>query len=288
MSSAQSYQMLSEIEHILKRSGMYIGNTETTTKEKYVIENDSLVKKTVTYNPAVVKMVDEVLSNCADEHKREGSQLNKVSIEISIDGTITIKDNGGIPVEIHPDVGVYIPEMIFTMLRTSSNYNDEEDRTMTGTNGVGVKLVSIFSTYFKISTIKDGKSFSMEVKNNLSEKSKPSIRTNVKGQNSTTIIFKPDYERLGAEMCQDLRMLIVKKAYDLSACNPDISVTFNDTKLKVRTFEDYIKLYTSEYAYDQYNDWQIGIASSDDGFQQISFVNNSETDVGGFHIYYVS
>ena len=62
-------------------------------------------------------------------------------------------NNGkGVPVEVHAEEGIYVPEMIFGHLLTSSNYNDAEQKTTGGRNGFGAKLANIFSTEFIIET----------------------------------------------------------------------------------------------------------------------------------------
>lgn len=83
-----------------------------------------------------------------------------VYMQVEIDaeeGRISVYNNGdGVPVEIHKEEGVYVPEMIFGHLLTSSNYNDAEKKTTGGRNGYGAKLANIFSTEFTIETA-DGK-----------------------------------------------------------------------------------------------------------------------------------
>lgn len=62
-------------------------------------------------------------------------------------------NNGkGVPVEVHAEEGIYVPEMIFGHLLTSSNYDDAEQKTTGGRNGFGAKLANIFSTEFIIET----------------------------------------------------------------------------------------------------------------------------------------
>lgn len=81
-----------------------------------------------------------------------------MQVEINVEKNyISVYNNGdGIPVEIHKEEGVYVPEMIFGHLLTSSNYNDSEKKTTGGRNGYGAKLTNIFSTEFIIETA-DGK-----------------------------------------------------------------------------------------------------------------------------------
>lgn len=58
----------------------------------------------------------------------------------------------GIPVVVHREHGMYVPEMIFGHLLTSSNYDDEEKKVTGGRNGYGAKLANIFSSEFTIET----------------------------------------------------------------------------------------------------------------------------------------
>ncbi len=69
------------------------------------------------------------------------------------DNEISIENGGrGIPVEIHKDHGIYVPELIFGGLLTSSNYNDDIKKVTGGRNGYGAKLTNIFSTKFVVET----------------------------------------------------------------------------------------------------------------------------------------
>jgi DNA topoisomerase II len=59
-------------------------------------------------------------------------------------------DGEGIPVQIHQEYNVYVPELIFGHLHTSDNYDDTELRVTGGRNGYGAKLTNIFSTMFTV------------------------------------------------------------------------------------------------------------------------------------------
>jgi DNA topoisomerase II len=71
--------------------------------------------------------------------------LLKVNINKK-NGEISVMNNGkGIPVQIHKEYNIYVPDLIFGHLLTSSNYNDEEKKVTGGRNGYGAKLANIFS-----------------------------------------------------------------------------------------------------------------------------------------------
>lgn len=78
------------------------------------------------------------------------------TIKVVIDkenNLISVYNNGrGIPVEIHKKEHVYVPELIFGHLLTSSNYDDDERKVTGGRNGYGAKLCNIFSTKFIVET----------------------------------------------------------------------------------------------------------------------------------------
>lgn len=112
-----------------------------------------MVQREVSYVPGLYKIFDEILVNAADNKQRDPT-MDSVKVEINVaENTISVFNNGaGVPVEIHAEEGVYVPEMIFGHLLTSSNYDDSEKKTTGGRNGYGAKLANIFSTEFTIET----------------------------------------------------------------------------------------------------------------------------------------
>lgn len=89
--------------------------------------------------------------------------MSKINVFIKPEeNLISIMNNGkGIPIKIHKEEGIYVPEMIFGHLLTSSNYNDNQKKTTGGRNGYGAKLTNIFSTKFIVETgcLKTNKKF---------------------------------------------------------------------------------------------------------------------------------
>lgn len=112
-----------------------------------------MVLKPITYVPGLYKIFDEILVNAADNKQRD-PKMDSVKVTIDAESNcISVYNNGdGVPVEIHQEEGVYVPEMIFGHLLTSSNYDDNEKKTTGGRNGYGAKLTNIFSTEFVIET----------------------------------------------------------------------------------------------------------------------------------------
>merc|ERR1719476_777569 len=102
-------------------------------------------------------------------------------IEVTIDkqgGCISVMTNGtGVPVQIHKEHKVYVPEMIFGQLLTSDNYDDNEKKVTGGRNGYGAKLTNVFSTKFIIETADRSvkKKYEQVFEKNMTVKGKPKL-----------------------------------------------------------------------------------------------------------------
>ena len=285
---SQTYQVLDEIDHIRKRPGMYAGSISAETKDMYAYMTETKKMELYELNviPAFIKIVSEILDNSIDEGKRAPEVMDSIRVEIHEDGSISIADNGrGIPVEIHPQTGKYIAETVFSNLRAGSNFNDDEDQQLIGTNGVGSTLTNVLSTSFKIESCDGKKLFRQEFTNGMRDIGEPKITPHNK--HYTKITFTPDYEYFKlAGMDEDHKLRIIKKVVDAAATNPTIKFYLNGERIMTRDFSDYIAMYADEYVYDDTKDFKVGISKSDSGFQQISFVNSVETYEGGLHVTY--
>ena len=289
MSVDKKFQKLDDIEHVILRPGMYIGSIKPHTSNKWLINEDTVELKETTYNPGFLKIFDEIITNSVDESKRKGSKLNTIKVTIDREkNTITIWDNGGIPVVQHSEHKEWIPEMIFSNLKAGSNFDDSEARSWAGTNGVGSTLTNIYSKRFTISTCDGKKQFVQNFSNNMRERTQPKITKSSK--NHTEISFLIDFEKFGlSEIDQNHFKMIEKRVYDLAACNTHLKIHFNDKLLNFGTFEDYVKLYVKDYFYETSKDksWSVSISLSENGFQQVSFANSTETYDGGTHVDYI-
>jgi len=285
VSVEKRYQKLTDTEHVLLRPGMYIGSIKPHTEEVFLInEKKGKFEPTeITYNPGFIKLFDEIVSNSVDEHKRNPN-LNQIKVTVDeVTGRISIWDNGGIPVEIHKEYGEWVPEMIFSNLKTGSNFDDTEDRTVVGTNGVGSTLTNIFSKEFRIETCDGKKSFLQIFSNNMSSRTEPVIKSHKKGY--TEISYIADFDKFGMKKIDKSSLqMIQRRLYDIAACNTSLKIYLNDTLISFKNFKEYAELYTDNVFYEQSQNWRIGIGHSTSGFKAISFVNSVETKDGGTHV----
>jgi DNA topoisomerase-2 len=307
---SNKYQKKTDIEHILSNPDTYIGSVEEVDSEQWIlsVDGDKIIEKNIKYISGLFKLFDEGIVNCRDHVVRmlqaiangQTNCLPVTNIEITIDedGTITmLNDGNGIDVAEHPEHKIWIPEMIFGHLRTSTNYDKTEKKIVGGKNGFGFKLVLIWSTYGSVETVDHvrGLKYKQEFKNNLDEICKPSI-TKCKNKPYTKITFKPDYKRLGiTNLTPDIISLLKKRTYDVAAItDKNIKVKYNNNLVPIKNFQQYIDMYigdksVSPRVYEDNGDrWEYAVAlTPSNEFVQISFVNGIHTAKGGKHVEYI-
>ena len=303
---ANQYQKKTDKQHILDNPDTYIGSVENVDSHSWVFNENKLVKTFIEYIPGLYKLFDEGIVNCRDHAIRmkqsiangntKSLPVTNISISIDNDGVITmLNDGNGIDIEKHPEYNIWIPEMIFGHLRTSTNYNKDEKKIVGGKNGFGFKLVLIWSTYGYVETVDHTRKlkYTQEFKDNLDVTCEPRI-TKSTSKPYTKVTFKPDYKRFGIDNLSDhMRALLIKRIYDISAVtDKNVKVKYNNTIVPIKNFNQYIDLYLTEdnkKIYEEASErWEYAIAlSPSHEFQQISFVNGISTSKGGKHVDYI-
>jgi DNA topoisomerase II len=309
---AKAYQKKTEKQHILDNPDTYTGSMDMVEEQGWVFDNknNKIINTNFNYIPGLYKLFDEGIVNCRDhvirmskkqkENPQEKiSQVSYISISINEEnGMITMVNDGeGIDIEKHPEYNIWIPELIFGNLRTSTNYNKEEKKIVGGKNGFGFKLVLIWSTYGEIETVdaKRGLKYTQVYKNNLEVKEEPNI-TKCKTKPYTRVSFIPDFQRLGiSKFNEDFIRLFKKRVYDICAITPkNIKVKLNDELLPIKTFTQYVDYYIGDKGetkrlYETPNErWEYIVCETIvDEFACVSFVNGIYTSKGGKHVDYI-
>jgi hypothetical protein len=157
--------------------------------------------------------------NAAD-NKQRAPEMSRIDVTIDSEaGSIRVWNNGkGIPVEIHKEYNIYVPELIFGNLLTGSNFDDKEQKTTGGRNGYGSKLANIFSTKFIVETQdkKSGLSYKQTFTNNMQNKGEPVVASSTK-EDFTCITFYPDLARFNmTHLDEDIVSLLSKRVYDVA------------------------------------------------------------------------
>lgn len=291
MPKATDYDKMTPREHVLARPDTYIGDIEPTTDIMDVYDGKTITTKTIKYVPGFLKCFDELLVNASDAAQNDPNS-DTISIEYT-DEYIKIYNNGIIPVEEHPEHKSWVPSMIFGELLTSSNYDDSKKRTTGGRNGYGSKLCNIYATRFEVTVgdFRAGKLFHQVWKDNMSISEKPSIKKYTKKTNYVEITFYPDLARFGlSTMDEDHKSLFYRRAMDIAGISNKLKVSFNDTKIEITNFKQYIQAYypESDVYYDDSNErWTVGCIFIPDSGKVVSFVNSIATHKGGSHVNHV-
>ena len=305
----QTYVKLSPIEHVLKKPGMYVGDLDFRSDKQfiYLIDNKepTIVQTEINWSPGLYKIIDELIVNAYDQSIRD-STLQMISAEIKSDSFSIFNDGIGIDVIKHPTHQIYVPELIFANLLTSTNYNESEQRITGGTHGLGAKLSAIFSTKF-ILEVWDAKRklyYKQIFENNLSIISKPTISKYTKMPWDKTvggvkITIYPDFSKFKTkEFSPDMFKLLKRRVVDLiGLCKKEINIWLNGNKI-IRTddFKSYLNLLPSEQPWYiskcvKNSNWTFALRFNDtksiEPSTHISWVNGIFTNRGGKHVEYI-
>lgn len=289
----QLYQKKTPIEHILLRPETYIGSVDHHTQPMYILENGKIVSKSITYVPGLYKIFDEILVNAADNKIRDPS-MSKLCVDV-VDDRISVWNNGkGVPIQMHKKEKVYVPELIFGQLLTSSNYDDKEKKVTGGRNGYGAKLCNIFSSEFIIETAdsKENLTYYQRYTDNMSKREEPVITKQRVRESFTKITFTPDLKRFKMEhLDEDIVSLLKKRVYDMCATIKKVKVFLNGEQIPIVSFKQYVSLYLADdvkVVHEVVNErWEVAVVLNDEQFQQVSFVNSICTIKGGTHVNHV-
>ena len=309
---AEQYQQKTDKQHILDNPDTYIGSVENVDANMWVYNDETkrIDFKEIEYIPGLYKLFDEGIVNCRDHVIRmiqsnvlEKKFVSYIETKIEENGCITlINDGNGIDIAKHPEYDIWIPEMVFGHLRTSTNYNKNEKRIVGGKNGFGFKLVLIWSTYGRIETVDHirGLKYIQEFHNNLDKLDPPKITKVTTSKPYTKVTFKPDYQRFGIQgLTQDMVALLKKRVYDIGAVTDHsikkVKISYNDTVIPVKNFQQYIDLYIGpkdqgKRVYEHPDErWEYAVAlSPTHEYMQVSFVNGICTFKGGKHVDYIT
>ena len=296
----ESVQKLTHIEHILKRPDSYVGPVDLNVEPYWVLNSNKsqFEKKNVKYSPALLKIFDEILVNAIDRNSMHPKNVTSISVDIDKEsGAVTIENNGplgGIGVRMHEKEGLWNPELTFGHLLTSTNYDDSKKRVVGGRNGYGAKLTNIYSSDFSI-VIKDHENkqtYTQKWSKNMTVCDPPKIKKHSGATSSVSVTFVPDWRRFGlSKMENAIYKIFQKRVWDANICTtPNCKVKFNGDVLPKQNLDTYAKMHEGvENVTSVTGDrWSVCIGPSENGLEQVSFVNGICTTKGGTHVDHVA
>ena len=248
-------------EHIRIRPGMYIGK----------IGNGS------SPDDGIYVLLKEVIDNCIDEYVMGHGKTIEVSIK---NNKVAVRDFGrGIP------LGKVID--CVSKINTGAKYDSKVFKKSVGLNGVGTKAVNALSSYFKIKSVRDGKSKLVEFDQGIITNEEP-IQDN-SSRKGTKVTFIPDEELFGKY--RFINEYVEKMLWNYCYLNPGLTILYNNQKFisKNGLYDLLEQDIDSEILYPiihlKGDDIEVALTHCKNQYseQYYSFVNGQHTVQGGTH-----
>lgn len=288
---ASSIKVLSGLEPVRKRPGMYTDTTDPNHLLQEVVDNSS----------------DEIL----------GKHANNINVILHADGSATVEDDGrGIPVDIHPEENVSAVELIFTRLHAGGKFdNDKEGSAYEfsgGLHGVGVTVTNALSSRLEVISKREGKIHQIIFENGVVTQDVTVIGKCPKSETGTKVRFWPiptyfDNPKLNKEkvkhLCHAKAVLLAGSKVTLSvepksdSAEPEFySWEYEETLTSYLQEElsekDYLEMYrdqmffesndSSNYSRGEGIEWAMAFVKFGGNFRE-SYVNLIPTKQGGTH-----
>ncbi|MGI0076203.1 MAG: toprim domain-containing protein [Nitrosopumilaceae archaeon] len=281
----EDIEILTDREHVRKRTNVYLGNTTKVTYAVPTFLNNSFKVDHIAFIPAVYKAVGEIIDNSIDEliQIRQKNKTLKLSCLPAL-GQYVIEDNGrGIPIDLHSS-GKYGPEVALGSLRAGRNFTDETNIGVVGVNGVGAACTNYCSDYFHVDIHRDKKHYQQSFTDGGLHVTKPSIRKSTSDKTGTVITFQLDKNVFHEIVLPN--ELIENRAVELALTNPGFVVEYNSKKYKFKNgFDDIIKKCFSiekYYKFEHENmEFYVIFDNNDRDEQMFTWVNSSLLFDGG-------
>jgi DNA topoisomerase-2 len=297
MAKKIEYVEMDPLEHCLLRPDTYVGSIRNQERSDWVVEQEQLQFHSIQGNSGLERLFIEAQSNAIDNLWRSteaGVKQTMIAFEVdhSTGWTSIMNDGLIIDVERHKESGLWNPEFIFGRLRTSSNYDDTEERKTSGKNGLGIKLTNIYSLEFTVEIVnkETGERYFQSWSNHMREKTPAIVEKLKKTQLSkykhsmTKVSWRPDFNFFSlAGYTPDMLALFMRYACD-TAMITGLKVSFNQHPVPLTNMKLYLKsLQSQEMMFLESDQCHVAVCASDE-FRQLSYVNGCFTADGGAHV----
>lgn len=203
--TAQSIEVLSGLDPVKKRPGMYTDTSRPNHLAQEVIDNS----------------VDEALSGHCDE----------INVTLYEDGALEVKDNGrGMPVDIHPEEKVSGVELILTRLHAGAKFSQKSYGFSGGLHGVGVSVVNALAQKLEVNIHRNGNIYQITFADGERTKPLKVIGSCPKNETGTTVKFWPNPKYFDSPKILASKLIHLLKAKAVLC--PNLKVTFQDVEKK--------------------------------------------------------
>ena len=296
------FEVLTGRDQILKKPTMWIGAIDPTEKEMFVIDDDHVEYKSITYIPAFRKIFDEILDNALDALIEHCNSSGSIKVKID-DEKISVEDDGpGIPVvkkqlteselkslpkeEAEQLKDSYIPFIAWTRLFSGTNFQESDEKMNIGSHGVGSKAAAIFSTKF-VGTTDDGKKKC--IVKALDNLGKTSCKVeDSSGTSGTLVEFWPDLKRFNLSKIDIVYQdLAYQRLLCLAMTFPNMKFSFNGKRIYVND-KKFLKMFSDNIEFATFDKGFVGIYPNPyDDFKFLTYVDGMYMARGGNHVEYI-
>ena len=288
--TAVDIQVLEGLDAVRMRPGMYIGSTGSR---------------------GLHHMIWEIVDNAIDE--AANGYATEIAVTLKKDGSCEVTDNGrGIPVDIHPQLGISAVEVVYTQLHAGGKFNNKNYAYSGGLHGVGASVVNALSEWLVVDVYKDYSHYRQRFESVMDAKSgkiisgrpvAPLEKLGSTRRRGTQVCFMPD-----SRVFEDIHFqsdLVRRRIRELAYLNKGVRFIFTDERIKdanKRTYEycyegglaDFVKYLntdkttiTDPIIFEATREGtlvRVAIQYTDSYTENIySFVNNVPTAEGGTH-----
>ncbi|MBQ8109280.1 MAG: type IIA DNA topoisomerase subunit B [Clostridia bacterium] len=288
--TASDIQVLEGLDAVRMRPGMYIGSTGSR---------------------GLHHMIWEIVDNAIDE--AANGYATQINVTLKKDGSCEVADNGrGVPVDIHPKLGISAVEVVYTQLHAGGKFSDKNYAYSGGLHGVGASVVNALSEWMVVDVYKDYSHYQQRFESVADPKTgkiisgrpvAPLEKLGNTRKRGTVVCFKPD-----PRVFEDVRFqsdLVRRRVRELAYLNKGVQFIFTDERIakpedRVREYcyegglSDFVKYLntdkttiTDPIVFEAVRDGtlvRVAIQYTDSYTENIySFVNNVPTAEGGSH-----
>ena len=288
--TASDIQVLEGLDAVRMRPGMYIGSTGSR---------------------GLHHMIWEIVDNAIDE--ASNGYATEITVTLKKDGSCEVTDNGrGVPVDIHPKLGISAVEVVYTQLHAGGKFTDKNYAYSGGLHGVGASVVNALSEWMTVDVYKDYSHYFIRFESITDPKTgkilsghtmAPLEKVGNTRKRGTTVCFKPD-----PRVFEDVNFqsdTVRRRVRELAYLNKGVRFVFTDERVKdpekrVREYcyeggiADFVRYLntdkttiTEPIVFEAVRDGtlvRVAIQYTDSYTENIySFVNNVPTAEGGSH-----
>lgn len=274
-------QVLEGLEAVRKRPGMYIGDTTLRGLHHLVYE-------------IVANSVDEALAGRA----------SKVTVILNRDGSVAIEDDGsGIPVGIHPQMGIPTVEVVHTVLHAGGKFGGGAYSVSGGLHGVGASVVNALSEWMEVYVRRDTHVYKIGFERGETTSPLSVVADVMPGMTGTRTIFKPD-STIFPDTTFDFGTMVTRYR-EMAFLNKEITIVLVDDRGEERiekelyykggivSFVEYLNKFKQNlheppiYIASQVGDSfaEVSLQYNDTYVENIyTYANNINTGEGGTHL----